>query len=62
MPTLININETEVKAVDSNTRPPPIDFNQLEHERYISECPHEFGPDNLSPLWLRKNLIETQEK
>lgn len=62
MPTLININETEVKAVESNTRPPPIDFNQLEQERYISECPHEFGPDNLSPLWLRKNLIETQEK
>ncbi len=61
MPTLISINETDVNAVDSNARPPPIDLNQFEHERYISECPKEFGPDNLSPLWLRKNLIETQE-
>jgi hypothetical protein len=42
-------------------RPPPIDFNNIDFERYITTCPSVFGPDNHAPQWLQKNVIEGKE-
>jgi hypothetical protein len=55
-----NVN-SDTSTSPESVRPPQIDFNNIDFDRYITKCPSVFGPDNHAPQWLQKNVIDGSE-
>ena len=62
MPTLVFEEMEPTTAVSANIRPDPIDFENLELDRFVTECPTRFGPDEFTPSWLWKNVINEKQE
>ena len=62
MPTLVFEEMEPTTAVSVNIRPDPIDFENLELDRFVTECPTRFGPDEFTPSWLWKNVINEKQE
>ncbi len=59
MPTPV-VKLIPTSSMEANIMPKPINFSDLEYERYVTTCPSSFN--GLSPTWLKANVIEDQNK
>jgi hypothetical protein len=61
MPTL-RIDPSSTQVAPNADRPKPINFDTLEFENFVTECPKLFGPDGFTPGYLMNNVIKGKHK